>query len=67
MTSKKNYSGIAVNQRLSEAGLLTEFFNAANKKDRDDMISILLSIEYEQAQAEEVSDAILGISDSHGF
>lgn len=59
MTNEKNYSGIAVNERLYEAGLLDEFFKAANKKDRDQMIAILMSIELEKSQAEETADATL--------
>lgn len=66
-SNDKEVSGIMVNQRLNEAGLLTVFFDAANKKNRDEMVSILVSIEFELSEAEKFSDDILNISDSHGF
>lgn len=59
MTNEKNNSGIKVNERLYEAGLLDDFFKAANKKDRDKMISILMSIELDRSQAEETADTTL--------
>jgi len=59
MTNEKNYSGIAVNERLYEAGLLDDFFKAANKKDRDKMIALLRVIELDKSQAEEFADATL--------
>lgn len=64
MASEKNFSGIAVNERLYDAGLLEEFFNAANKKDRYGMISVLMLIELERSEAEKTADTILK---SHAF
>jgi hypothetical protein len=59
MASEKNYSGITVNERLYDAGLLDDFFKAANKKDRNKMIALLMLIELERSQAEETTDTIL--------
>ncbi|MDX5151114.1 MAG: hypothetical protein R3188_01440 [Acidiferrobacterales bacterium] len=59
MTSEKKYSGIKVNERLYDAGLLDDFFKAANKKDRNEMIALLMSVELERSQAEETADTIL--------
>ena len=59
MTNEKNYSGIEVNERLNNAGLLDEFFKAANKKDRNKMIDLLVSIELEKPQAEKFADTTL--------
>jgi len=59
MTSKKIFSGIIMNQQLSNAGLLDDFYRAANKKDRNTMIAILVSVELEQTEAEDAADTIL--------
>jgi hypothetical protein len=59
MATEKNISGIAMNERLNDAGLLDDFYQAANKKDRNTMIDLLVSIEIERSQAEETADAIL--------
>ena len=59
MTSEKNFSVNTMNARLNEAGLLEDFYGAANKKDRDGMVALLMSVEIEKSQAEETSDAIL--------
>lgn len=48
-----------MNQRLSNAGLLDDFYRAANKKDRTTMVAILESVELEGAEAEEAADIIL--------
>jgi len=60
MASESKLSGIAVNARLNDAGLLDDFYRAANKKDRGEMIALLISIELDQSQAEETIDTILG-------
>lgn len=59
MTSEKNYSGMSVNERLYDAGLLDDFFKAANKKDRNEMVALLVSIELERSQAEKAADTVL--------
>jgi hypothetical protein len=59
MASEKNISGIAMNERLNDAGLLDDFYKAANKKDRNKMIALLMSVGLERSQAEETSDTIL--------
>jgi len=48
-----------MNQQLSNAGLLDDFYRAANKKDRNTMIAILVSVELEQTEAEDAADTIL--------
>jgi len=48
-----------MNQQLSNAGLLDDFYRAANKKDRNTMIDILMSIELERPEAEQAADIIL--------
>ena len=53
-----------MNERLYSAGLLDEFFIAANKKDRNGLITVLMLIEFERPEAEKTADAIL---ESHTF
>lgn len=48
-----------MNERLNNAGLLDDFFKAANKKDRERMVALLVSIELERSQAEEFTESIL--------
>ena len=59
MASEKNFSGIVINQRLNTAGLLDDFYKAANRKDRSTMVALLISIELEVSKAEEAADIIL--------
>lgn len=59
MTSEKNYSVMTVNNRLYDAGLLDDFYKAATKKDRNEMIALLMSVELDKSQAEETTDTIL--------
>lgn len=56
-----------MNERLYDAGLLDDFFKAANKKDRDEMIALLMTIELERSQAEETTDTILKNQALSGF
>jgi len=67
MTSEKNYTGIELNGRLYDAGLLDAFFKAANKKDRNEMIAVLMLIEFERPEAEKTVDTILKNQESTGF
>jgi hypothetical protein len=59
MTSDNNNSGMTVNERLYAAGLLDAFYRAANKRDKDEMISLLMSVDLEKPQAEEAADSII--------
>lgn len=59
MANEKNYSGITLNERLYDAGLLDDFFKAATRKDRDEMVALLMSIELEKPEAEKTADAVL--------
>ena len=58
MTSNK-YSGMTVNERLYAAGLLDNFFNIANRKDRNEMVALLMSVELDRSEAEKTADTIL--------
>lgn len=50
---------MTVNNRLYDAGLLDDFYKAATKKDRNEMIALLMSVELDKSQAEETTDTIL--------
>ena len=59
MASEENDSGMTVNERLYAAGLLDAFYRAANKRDKDEMIALLMSIDFERSQAEEAAESII--------
>jgi len=59
MTSEKNASGVAVNSRLYDAGLLDDFYKAANRKDKNAMIALLILVEIEPSEAEKTADTVL--------
>ena len=67
MTSEKNYSDMTVNERLYEAGLLDDFYKAANRKDKNEMMAILMSVELDSARAEETAGTILNNMAFSGF
>ena len=50
---------MTVNERLYAAGLLDAFYIAATKKDREEMISVLMSVDFDRPQAEETADNLL--------
>jgi hypothetical protein len=59
MTSDNNNSGMTVNERLYAADLLDAFYRAANKRDRYEMIALLMSVDFEKTQAEQTADDII--------
>lgn len=59
MASEKNDSGMTVNERLYAAGLLDAFYRAANKRDKGEMIALLMSVDFERPQAEEAAESII--------
>jgi len=67
MTNEKNYSVMVVNERLYEADLLDDFYRAATKKDRNEMIVLLMAIELDRSQAEETADTILNNAAFNGL
>lgn len=50
---------MTVNERLYAAGLLDAFYRAANRRDKNEMISLLMSVDLEKPQAEEAADSII--------
>ena len=62
-----DYSGMTVNERLFEAGLLDKFTEAAHKRDRELLISILKEVKLEQKQAEETVSTLLKDPKFYGY
>lgn len=50
---------MALNAQLYDAGLLDDFYKAASRKDRNEMIAILISVEIDGAEAEKTADMVL--------
>lgn len=61
------YAGMTVNQRLFAAGLLDAFDHAARRRDRDEMIRLLASVELEGPDGVDIVDAILANPGKYGF
>jgi hypothetical protein len=51
LADKPDYSGMTVNERLFQAGLLKDWDLAAVARDRDRMIAILAQVDAEAATA----------------
>jgi len=64
MADNSSNSDMKVNNLLYEADLLDDFFRAANKKDREEMIGILMSVDLERPEAEKTVDKIMA---NHAF
>jgi len=58
---------MTVNERLYHAGLLDQFDKAALKKDRNEMIDLLMTVELVKSQAEETANAILENPAFYGY
>jgi hypothetical protein len=66
MNEKPEYSGMTVNERLSEAGLLPEWDAAARSRNRERMIDLLGKVDLAN-QAEWIADTILSKPGKYGF
>jgi hypothetical protein len=62
-----DYGGMTVNERLAAAGLLAEFDAAARRRDRSEMIAILMRVELTGAQAAETADRIIAKPSMYGY
>jgi hypothetical protein len=63
---KVDFGGMTVNERLSAAGLMTEFHAAAASRDRERMISVLGKVGL-ASQAAQIADAISANPKRYGF
>jgi len=66
-SSRSNYGGMTVNERLFVAGLMDEFDGAARGRKRDAMIAILMKVALTQQGAEQTTDAILAHPSHYGY
>ena len=61
------YSGMTVNERLFEAGLMSAFDQAARARNKTKMVEILKKVELTDAQANETSVAIINSPSMYGY
>ena len=61
------YAGMTVNERLASAGLLDSWDAAAKRRDRDEMIRVLESVELEPTEAARTVDLVLANPRKYGF
>lgn len=62
-----NARAMTVNERLSSAGLLSEFDAAARSRQRDRLIELLLRVELSREQAESTVAALLANPREYGY
>jgi len=67
MSDSSRYAGMTVNERLSEAGLLPEFDQAARLRDRELMLDILKRVGMTLEQSEYTADTILDNPAHYGY
>jgi hypothetical protein len=66
-SSRTNYGGMTVNERLFVSGLMDEFDAAARDRDRDAMIAVLMKVALTQKGAAQTTDAILADPSHYGY
>ena len=62
-----NYSGMTVNERLFTAGLIDEWDEAARRRDRAAMISLLMRVDLSEKDATGSVDTVLANPSRYGF
>jgi hypothetical protein len=60
--TKKDYTGLTVNERLMVSGLLSKFDAAARKRNRESMIAMLRKVALPEQYAAKWVDTLLGDS-----
>jgi hypothetical protein len=66
MQRESRYAGMTNNERLVEAGLLSEWSAAARSRNRDRMIELLGKVDLGD-QAEWIADKVLSNPEKYGF
>lgn len=61
------YLGMTTNERLFAAGLLDAFDEAARRRDRSEMVRLLLKTFATQSNAESIADRILSSPNTYGY
>lgn len=67
MTDEPAYAGMTVNERLFAAGELSNFDRAALARDREEMIRVLIRVEFSASQAESTVSALLAAPQKYGY
>jgi len=62
-----DYSGMTVNERLVLAGLMDAFDQAARRRNRAEIIEVLLKVELTPQQAAWTTDALLANPARYGY
>ena len=66
MQRESRYAGMTTNERLFDAGLLSEWTAAARSRGRERMIDLLGKVDLED-QAESITDTVLSNPGKYGF
>lgn len=66
MQRESRYAGMTTNERLFDAGLLSEWTAAARSRDRERMIDLLGKVDLAD-QAESITDTVLSNPGKYGF
>ena len=66
MKPDSDYCGMTVNERLVAAGLISDWDNAVQSRNRQRMVELLGKVDL-SLQAEKISDAILAHPQFYGF
>ncbi len=61
------YLGMTTNERLFTAGLIDGFDAAARRRDREEMVRLLLKTFATQSNAESIADQILSSPNTYGY
>jgi hypothetical protein len=67
MLARENLDGMTINERLSTLDLFEEFDRAARRRDREDLISILVQAHLTREQAKASVDVFLDDPAKYGF
>ena len=65
MSGRPDYSGMTINERLVEAGLLEAFGNAATTRDREAMMRLLAEVDV--ADPASTADPLLNDPKRYGY
>jgi hypothetical protein len=60
-------SGMTVNERLWVCGVFEKWVDAAKRRNREDMVSVLMSVAFTELQAGYTTDAVLKNPAYYGF
>ena len=67
LRGEQDFSGMTVNERLCECGLLAKFDRAARQRNRAGMIAILQRVQLSTEAAEWTTDTVLSNPKKYGF